>query len=212
MRLQQMKTFVILLSLCLFHITLTKPHSMCHGNLPAVKYVALNNNVPVACPTLSGTEMGFKLYKGPDKVMSIYVNVNNTLDCKHGDSPKNFCPSHLSVNLTDNSTNFILLNVTVNITGLYTCEAEKNFPPPFEKVEQMPQTIVFVEETPRIEFCQQDMYLVLWLVLGGMAIYGVLMSCVVLRLLINRNVRECRQKWQGVQHPTLQSFCIDTIG
>ncbi|KAI7790546.1 hypothetical protein IRJ41_013001, partial [Triplophysa rosa] len=181
-------------------------------NLPPVKYVALNNNVPVACPTLSGMEMDFKLYKGPDKVTSIYINVNNTLDSKHSDSRKSDFPSHLSVNFTDDSANFILFRVTVNITGLYTCEAVRNFPPPFLKVEQMPQTIVFVEETPRKPFCQHDIYLVLWVVLGGMAIYGLLMSCVVLRLLINTNVRECRQKWQGVQHPTLQSFCIDTVG
>ncbi|XP_056590260.1 uncharacterized protein si:dkey-1h24.6 isoform X2 [Triplophysa dalaica] len=208
MRLQQMKTFVILLSLCLFHNALTKPQS----NLPAVKYVALNNNVSVACPSLSGTEMDFKLYKGPDEVNSIYINVNNTLDSKHSDSSKNDFPSILSANFTDGSANFILFNLTVNITGLYTCEAVRNFPPPFLKVEQMPQTIVFVEETPRIQFCQQDMYLVLWGVLGVLGIYGVLMSCVVLRLLINRNIRECRKKWQGVQHPTLQNFCIDTVG
>lgn len=107
--------------------------------------MALNSNVPVTCPTLTGMEMDFKLYKGPDIVTSIYINVNNTLDNKHNNSPKSNFPFHLSVNFTENSANFILFSVTVNMTGLYTCEAMRNFPPPFLKVEQMPQTIVFVE-------------------------------------------------------------------
>lgn len=222
MRVRQMeifKTFLIFFSLCLFHSALTKTYSMCHGNLPPVKYVAQNSNVTVPCPTLSGMEMDFKLYKGPDEVTSNHVNITNTLVNKHYDFP-----AHLSVNFTDNSANFILFSVTMNITALYTCEAEKNFPPPLVKVEQTPQTIVFVQETPRKQPCQHVSYLVLWLVLGGITIYGLAMSCMVLMLLIkmsqidsqfyglkNTKVRENRQKWQGVQHPTLQGFYTDTV-
>lgn len=107
--------------------------------------MAQNSNVTVPCPKLSGMEMDFTLYKGPDKVTSIYVNITNTLVSKHNDSPMRDFPANLSVNFTDNSANFILFSVTINITALYTCEAERNFPPPLVKVEQTPQIVVFVQ-------------------------------------------------------------------
>ncbi|XP_055023953.2 T-cell-specific surface glycoprotein CD28 homolog [Misgurnus anguillicaudatus] len=214
------KKSVILFSLCMFHSTLTETGSMCKGNLPPVKYVAQRSNVTVHCPTLRGSEMGYSLYKGPDLVTSIYIKINNTLFTEHSNSPNRYFPAHISVNFTDNSTSFVLFNVTVNMTALYKCEAEKNFPPPFEKVEQVPQTIVFVEETSSQQLCQHVSYLVLFLVFGG--IYGLVASSIVIILRIklsqvdcnglkNIKFRECRQKWQGVQHPVQKGFYIETI-
>ncbi|KAG1933631.1 T-cell-specific surface glycoprotein CD28 [Pimephales promelas] len=212
------RTSVTLLSLCLFHSTRSETQSMCKGNLPPVKHVAVNSNVNVPCPVLSATEMDFKLFKGPDMVTSISIKINDTsnnINCKSPDFPAN-----LSVNVMDNRTSFILLGVTTNFTDLYTCEAEINYPPPFKKVPYTPQTIVFVEESQvkRCDLCQHEIHLLWWVVFGVMAIYGLVMTCIVFFL---RNKcsqidtpfkdRECRRKWQGVQHPTWQGFYIDTV-
>lgn len=217
------KKSVILFSLCMFHVcTLTETGSMCKGILPPVRYVAQRSNVTVHCPTLSGSEMWYYLYKGPDVVTSIYIKIiNNTLVTENNKSPNKYFPAHLSVNFTDNSTSFVLFNVNVNITALYTCEAEKTFPPPLKKMEQVPYTIVFVEETSSKQLYQHVSYLVLFVVLGG--IYGLVASSIVIILRIklsqvecrfngfkNIKFRECRQKWQGVQHPVQKGFYIET--
>ncbi|XP_051558541.1 T-cell-specific surface glycoprotein CD28 homolog [Myxocyprinus asiaticus] len=221
---QQMEIFrrsVTIFSLCLFHSTLTETQSMCKGNLPLVKHVAVNGNATVSCPILSAPEMDFKLFKGSVMVTSRHINTQSPPV-----NPEGNVPAHFSVNLTDNSTSFILLSVTMNTTALYTCEAVIIYPPPFVKVDEMPQTIVFVKESPRKQhpLCQHANHLVLWVVLGGMTTYGLVMTCIVLMLRIklsqmdtpcygikNMKFKECRRRWQGVQHPTRQGFYIDTV-
>ncbi|XP_051983387.1 uncharacterized protein si:dkey-1h24.6 [Xyrauchen texanus] len=225
---QQMEIFrrsVTIFSLCLFHSTLIETQSMCKGNLPLVKHVAVNSNATVSCPILSAPEMDFKLFKGSVQVISSYINTQST-PVRISDSPEADFPAHFSVNLTDNSTSFILLSATMNTTALYTCEAVKTYPPPLVNVDEMPQTIVFVKESPRKQhsLCQHANHLVLWVVLGGMTMYGLVMTCIVLMLRIklsqmdtpcysikNMKFKECRRRWQGVQHPTRQGFYIDTV-
>lgn len=107
--------------------------------------MTVNSSVNVSCPGLGGTEMEFKLFKGPDRVAFISIKISNgsisiTTNSKSPDFPAIF-----SVNVRENITSFILLGVTTNFTDLYTCEAEINYPPPFTKVLYTPQTIVFVE-------------------------------------------------------------------
>ncbi|XP_016095356.1 uncharacterized protein [Sinocyclocheilus grahami] len=140
---QQMEIFrasVTLLSLCLFHSSLSETQSMCKGNLPPVHHVALNSSVTVPCPVLSAPEMVFRLYKGSEEIF--FISVNNTIISKNDNSPR----MDFTVNVADNGTSFILDGVTINTTALYTCEAERIFPPPFQQVEHKPQTIVFVED------------------------------------------------------------------
>ncbi|XP_048053047.1 uncharacterized protein si:dkey-1h24.6 isoform X1 [Megalobrama amblycephala] len=213
------RTSVTLLSICLFHSTLSETQSICKGNLPPVKHVAVDSNVTVPCPVLSATEMDFKLFKGSDQVTSIYIKINDTSINKNNNSP-NF-PADLNVNHLDNSSSFILFGVTTNFTGLYTCEAEIIYPPPFKKVSHTPQTIVFVEAEKPVkisDLCQHGSQLVLWIVFGAIVIYGVVMTCIVfiLRIKCSQIItpfkdRECRRKWQGVQHPTWQGFHKDTV-
>lgn len=128
---------MLMMELCDFCLLCTA------GDLPPFKHVAVNSNVTVPCPVLSGTEMVFTLFKGSDQVTSVYSQINNTSVNINNNNP-NF-PAILKVNLMDNSTSFILFGVTVNFTGLYTCEAEIIFPPPFRNVPYTPQTIVLVE-------------------------------------------------------------------
>ncbi|XP_016367405.1 uncharacterized protein LOC107707828 [Sinocyclocheilus rhinocerous] len=209
-------TSVTLLSLCLFHSSLSETQSMCKGNLPPVQHVALNSSVTIPCPVLSAPEMVFKLYKGSEEIF--YITINNASISKNNNSPKRDFPASFKVNNTNNS--FILNSVTMNTTALYTCEAERIFPPPFQKVEHKPQTIVFVEGRPvkPSAVCQHADHLAFWVVLGVMTIYGLVMTCTVfiLRIKLSQTEtpfkdRECRRKWQGVQHPTWQGFYIDTV-
>ncbi|XP_026060117.1 uncharacterized protein LOC113044379 [Carassius auratus] len=212
------KTCVTFLSLCLFHSSLSETQSICKGNLPPVKHVALNSNVSIPCPVLSAPEMVFKLFKGSEEIF--YISINNTFIGKNNNSPKRGGPSIFKINDTNNSTSFILNSVTVNATAIYTCEAEKIFPPPFQKVEHKPQTFVFVEGRPvkPCAVCQHTDHLVFWVVLGLLAAYGLLMTCTIFMLRSKLSQietpfkdRECRRKWQGVQHPTWQGFHINTV-
>lgn len=109
--------------------------------IPNVRRVPLYSNVSVPCPGFTAEEMTFTLYRGDDKFASItYGNMSLIR------SQENLgrILEH-SVNSSDNTTNFILLNVTLNATGLYTCMAEKAYPPPLVKIPEQPQIIVIVE-------------------------------------------------------------------
>ncbi|XDV15107.1 hypothetical protein PO909_015247 [Leuciscus waleckii] len=211
------RTSVTLLSLCLFHSTRSEAQSMCKGNLPPVKHVAENSDVNVPCPELRATEMNFKLFKGPEKAASISIKINDTFNNINSKIPD--FPANISVNFMDNRTSFILLSVTKNFTDLYTCEVEIHYPPPFIQLADTPQTIVFVEESPdkSCDRCQHESHLVWWVTFGVMAIYGLVMTCIVFFLRIKCSQidtpfkdRECRRKWQGVQHPTWQGL-LDTV-
>ncbi|XP_059407552.1 T-cell-specific surface glycoprotein CD28 homolog [Carassius carassius] len=203
---------VTLLSLCLFHSCQSETESMCKGNLPSFQHVALNSSVTVACPVLTAPEMVYRLYKGSEEIF--FISVNNTSISKSNNIPR----MDFTVNVADNSTSFILDAVTKNTTALYTCKAQRIFPPPFQEVENKPQTIVFVEERPvkQQAVCQNVSYLFYWVLLGAMVIYGLVMTCIVFLLRIKLRQmdipfkdRECRRKWQGVQHPTWQGFYIE---
>lgn len=128
---------MLMMELCDFCLLYTA------GSLPPVIHVAVDSKVTVPCPILSATEMEFKLFKDSDLVTSTYIKINYTSIIQNDNSP-NF-PANLSVNQLNNSTSFILFGVTTNFTGLYTCEAEIMYPPPFKKVPHTPQAIVFVE-------------------------------------------------------------------
>lgn len=128
---------MLMMELCDFCLLYTA------GNLPPVEHVTVGSNVTVPCPVLSATEMDFKLFKGPDQLTSIFIKINDTSINKNNNSPS--FPADLIVNHLDNSSSFILFGVTTNFTGLYACEAEIIYPPPFKKVSHIPQTIVFVE-------------------------------------------------------------------
>ncbi|KAK2908904.1 hypothetical protein Q8A67_004741 [Cirrhinus molitorella] len=199
--------------------SLSETRAMCKGNLPPVQHVALNSRVTVPCPVLSAKEMVFKLYKGLDVISSTSIPNNTHSNEKNNSQGIDLLP-RFEVNITDNSTSFILDSVTLNTTALYTCEAEKIFPPPYHVVDHKPQTIVFVEGRPDKQHvvCQHYDHLVFWLVLGGFVIYGLVMTCIVFYLRIKLSQtdtsfkdRECRRKWQGVQHPTWQGFHINTV-
>lgn len=54
---------------------------------------------------------------------------------------------YLSVNLQSRETHFVISSVQANNTGIYGCEAEVLFPPPYRKLSGR-LIAVFVEGTP----------------------------------------------------------------
>lgn len=49
------------------------------------------------------------------------------------------------VDTNSNTTHFMLHNVTINASSLYTCTAKRSYPPPLVDIQEEPQTIVIVE-------------------------------------------------------------------
>ncbi|KAI2668457.1 T-cell-specific surface glycoprotein CD28 [Labeo rohita] len=158
--------------------SLSETQSPCK-DLPPVQHVEPNSSVTVPCPVFSASEMVFKLYKGLEAIFSI--SINQTFRSQINKNPKIDFSANFKFNDTDNSTSFILEAVTMNTTGLYTCEAEKIFPPPFQIVVHKPQTIVLVEgrQVKPHPVCQDVDHLVFWVMFGIMTIYGVVMSLIV---------------------------------
>lgn len=110
-------------------------------NIPEIQHVKDYSNVFVPCPRFTAADMAFTLYKGQNKIASItYGNTSLVNPSEHPGSRMNH-----NVNKSDNTTRFVLYNVTMDATALYTCTAEKTYPPPLVKVQEEPQTIVIVE-------------------------------------------------------------------
>lgn len=109
-------------------------------NIPKFQHVQVGNNVSVPCPKFTALEMMFKLHKGPNKVASItYANISHLSSSEPpGSTMKHYVDY-------DNTTYFVLYNVSMDATALYTCLAEKSYPPPMVPIQEEPQTIVIVE-------------------------------------------------------------------
>lgn len=88
----------------------------------------------------TAVEMTFKLHKGQNITATVtYVNAS------HKSSPEPLGSKMYHSVKDDNTTHFLLYNVTMDATGLYTCTAEKSYPPPMVTIQEEPQTIVIVE-------------------------------------------------------------------
>lgn len=122
-----------------FQLFLTTFSSFIPGNNLKFCHVAVNGNACVPCPNFTVEEMTFKLLKDENEVASIeYANISSVRRETQGNSVKH------NVN-GDNTTQFLLYNVSKNATGLYTCTAEKIFPPPVAEIPEKPQIVVIVE-------------------------------------------------------------------
>ncbi|KAM9455082.1 T-cell-specific surface glycoprotein CD28 [Clarias gariepinus] len=214
--------YATLLPLFLFSCALPEKQCPWKDGIPNVRRVPLYSNVSVPCPGFTAEEMTFTLHRGDDKFASItYGNMSLIR------SQENLgrILEH-SVNSSDNTTNFILLNVTLNATGLYTCMAEKAYPPPLVKIPEQPQIIVIVEE----HGCTHARHIVepptnhlpFWVGFGALSIYGLIITFIALSLrfrlkredmsshdYMNMKPRGWRKK-QGINHPNHLSLYNDT--
>lgn len=109
-------------------------------NVPEFQHVYVHSNVTVPCPSFTAEEMTFTLHKNTNQVASfIYANMARL---KSQELLGSTVKHHVN---NDNTTCFVLYNVSKNETALYTCRAEKSYPPPAEQIPEKPQTIVIVE-------------------------------------------------------------------
>lgn len=116
-------------------------------NIPKVQHVPVHSNVSVPCPKFTAVEMTFKLHKGPNKVASItYANISHVSSSEPPESTMKHTVSY------DNTTHFVLYNLSKDATSLYTCLAEKSYPPPMVTIQEEPQLIVIVEGVQKISF------------------------------------------------------------
>lgn len=110
-------------------------------NIPEIQRVKVHSNISVPCPSFTAVEMKFILYKGQNNIASIiYGNISHVMNSEHlGNKMSHY------VHTDSNNTCFVLHNVTMDATGLYTCTAKRSYPPPMVEIQEEPQTIVIVE-------------------------------------------------------------------
>uniref|UniRef100_A0A4W4FIG0 Immunoglobulin subtype domain-containing protein n=1 Tax=Electrophorus electricus TaxID=8005 RepID=A0A4W4FIG0_ELEEL len=100
-----------------------------------VRRVTVHGSVIVPCPNFRAQAMTFKLFKGSTVIAS-----------KSTENAQKMTEEKISLRMNmENKTCFVLNNVTMDQTGLYTCEADKTYPPPMVKVVEKPQAIVIVD-------------------------------------------------------------------
>ncbi|KAB5523397.1 hypothetical protein PHYPO_G00152100 [Pangasianodon hypophthalmus] len=213
---------VTLLPLFLFSCALPEKQCQWKDNFPGIQRVAVHDNVSVPCPRFTAVEMMFMLYKGQNSIVTTtYANISHASILGQSESTiKHY------VNIIDNTTHFVLYNVTMEATALYTCTAKKSYPPPMVPIQEEPQTIVIVEGYKYLHTGQtldhSASSLPLWVGFGVLSVYGLIITCIALSLrfrlkredmtshdYMNMKPRARRRK-QGIQHPPPQSWYKDT--
>ncbi|XP_017313746.1 T-cell-specific surface glycoprotein CD28 isoform X1 [Ictalurus punctatus] len=210
-----------LLPLFLFSCALPEKQCQCKDNVLKIQRVTVHGNVSVPCPMFTAVEMTFKLHKGQNITATVtYVNAS------HKSSPEPLGSKMYHSVKDDNTTHFLLYNVTMDATGLYTCTAEKSYPPPMVTIQEEPQTIVIVENHGCVQNSQRmdpsASHLPLWVGFGILSVYCLIITCIALSLrfrlkredmsthdYMNMKPRTRRKK-QGIHHPTHHSWYNDT--
>ncbi|KAJ8383952.1 hypothetical protein AAFF_G00213210 [Aldrovandia affinis] len=177
----------------------------------AIRRVTVNGSTQVRCPDVTG-EVNYHLYRCEDLVVSVIR--------KH-----NFSMMENGVDFHDRDRNeparFGLGQLTANSTGLYTCNAEILYPPPYVESQGTPH-LVLVEEVPqRVQKCQAPgesfrsaMWMVwVWVALGMAVIYSLAITGLAIgfwqkqrnKLNIQHdymNMKPRAKTKQGLRHPT----------
>ncbi|XP_066518360.1 T-cell-specific surface glycoprotein CD28 [Hoplias malabaricus] len=202
----------------LFLFVRALPEKQCRDSFPTIQRVMVHGNISVSCPYFEGREMVFQLQKDSEILCSVKRNVTSGRQLKL----ENMSITH-HLNLENNSTSFILYNVTLNHTGLYICEGEKRLPPPVLTAKEV-QTIVIVEENlmKGVQLCEPPVNnLSLWVGLGVLTLYGLIITytAVSFRSRLTRldltkhdyvNMKHRgRRKNQGILLPTRLSWYSD---
>ncbi|XP_064185537.1 uncharacterized protein si:dkey-1h24.6 [Anguilla rostrata] len=162
-------------------------------------------NVSVRCPNTMGTEVKFELWKDKCKVGSVTRKQNQT-------------ETEGAVDFRDQDQNttarFVLSQVDRNSTGIFACNAERLYPPPYLKSSGV-ENMVVVNELPQVRACPQEKPTEAWIwaALGVTAAYSLIMTGIAVGLwhylknkqniqhdYMNMKPKAVRKK-QGVQHP-----------
>ncbi|KAG7467356.1 hypothetical protein MATL_G00152510 [Megalops atlanticus] len=111
---------------------------------PRVQVVTVNDSATVRCPNVTGDELTFTLCCGQEKVSFSRLKKDKGLEYT-GEGSVEF-----QVSGQNHTGHFVLSQLVVNSTGLYTCKVEVMYPPPYVKHEE--STFVLVKEPP----CQPE--------------------------------------------------------
>ncbi|XP_022530521.2 uncharacterized protein si:dkey-1h24.6 [Astyanax mexicanus] len=210
--------------LLLFLLGGALPEKQCKDNSPIIQQAVVKGNVSVLCPIFTTEEMTFILHSSAENC----AVTRNFSIARHKHQVCGTSALHIThqLNPEDNSTKFVLYNVTTNQTGLYTCTAKKIFPPPLLHVKEEPQTIVIVQEThhQNSHQCEPHVsHLSLWVGLGVLTIYGLIITSAAFSLrfrltkvdlnqhdYMNMRPRARRRNQGPILHPTRSWYCDNT--
>ncbi|XP_026867612.1 uncharacterized protein si:dkey-1h24.6 isoform X2 [Electrophorus electricus] len=186
-----------------------RTHSEEHYSDQIVRRVTVHGSVIVPCPNFRAQAMTFKLFKGSTVIAS-----------KSTENAQKMTEEKISLRMNmENKTCFVLNNVTMDQTGLYTCEADKTYPPPMVKVVEKPQAIVIVDEPQRPNVREYE--LPLWVGLGVLTIYSLITTYIALALRFRLRRKDftrhdyinmkpiVRRKKQRILHPPRLSWYRD---
>ncbi|KAI1885024.1 hypothetical protein AGOR_G00215920 [Albula goreensis] len=176
-----------------------------------IHHLTTNDSVFVRCPNVTGDEITFRLHNcnGSTKVVKWKDNTTQNED-----------GAEFEIQGPSRPSRFKLSQLFVNSTGLYYCEAEVLYPPPYSKI-QGEHTLILVEEVPEKVDCPKGCPkvsfspLLVWLILGVsvLILYSVIMTGITgvlwYKLRNKQNLQHdymnmkprAAKKKQGVQHP-----------
>ncbi|XP_048883571.1 T-cell-specific surface glycoprotein CD28 isoform X2 [Brienomyrus brachyistius] len=201
--------------LILFLWTLKNLSFGCNDIYPLTVHVKAHESLTVLCPNATKDEMTFKLYFNKQQIGNRTFN---------GSQTKNENVTGMGIDLRVNQQNrgahFEISSVQPNSTGIYSCEAEVLFPPPYQKLTAR-LIAVFVEERCQpqgIKQCPSESSpTFLWWPIGYgiLGFYCLAMTCITAVLWYKLKIKQCLQndymnmkpggfrKRPRVQHPAI---------
>ncbi|XP_023661521.1 T-cell-specific surface glycoprotein CD28 [Paramormyrops kingsleyae] len=203
-----------LLILCLW--TLTNLSFGCNDIYPQTMHLKVHEPLIVPCPNATEDEMTFKLSFNKHQICNRTFNGSHF---KHQNAVE--MGVDLKVNHRNREAHFEISSVQANSTGIYGCEAEVLFPPPYRKLTAR-LIAVFVEE----ERCQpqgikqcpsESPPTFFWWPIGYgiLGFYCLAMTCITAVLWHKLKIKQCLQndymnmkpggfrKRPRVQHPAI---------
>ncbi|KAJ8255185.1 hypothetical protein GJAV_G00201990 [Gymnothorax javanicus] len=167
--------------------------------------ITTRGSVSVSCPNVTGIEVKFQLWGSNESKIG---SATRKLNVTETEGPVEFREQD-----PNRTAYFVLSQLNVSSTGIYTCVAERLYPPPYSPASTC--NIVSVEEQQTITVCPagESPKLWIWAALATMALYSITITSIAVVLwhnlrnkqnlqhdYMNMKPRALRKK-QGVQHP-----------
>ncbi|KAJ8281774.1 hypothetical protein COCON_G00042930 [Conger conger] len=165
--------------------------------------ITSRDSTSVSCPNMTGQEVKYQLWRNKEEIRSVIW------------TPQNHTVPEFQAQNPNRSARFILSRLAVNDTGIYICNAEQRYPPPYIAAEGTRNMVVVQELPPEVKGCpaEKASQVWIWVVLGLVAAYSIIMTGVAVGFwhnltnkqnlqhdYMNMKPRALRKK-QGIQHP-----------
>ncbi|KAJ8352753.1 hypothetical protein SKAU_G00242290 [Synaphobranchus kaupii] len=171
--------------------------------------ITTNDSIALSCPNVTdGTEATFRLLRYNDEIATVKRNQTATVIEPEG--------TEFQDQETNRTARFILSRLDVKSTGIYTCNVEKMYPPPYSKSAGTHNLVIVVQAMSQfMSVCleEKDPVMWMWLTLAMLTTYCVIITAMAARFwhnlqnkqniqhdYMNMKPRALRKK-QGVQHP-----------